>query len=280
MQRPPDYDEYQWGRETWPFFVAVHEGDLAQTQAMLHEFPWLARAEYAYLQCLHFVVLSGHPDRLAMAELLLAAGANPVAEGWSGKFGPEKRDDSPLGRARDREEGELAGLFENAASRQLAELPEQPRDPPSAWRELEDEMMKSGHRGDANASLALIRSHPGIAQAGLYEAVHQDHPELVRLLISHGADVTIPWRWCCWYTYLMHALRYRRPRYGTAELLLERGLSPNEPNGQGMTTLHVLAAEGTTGSVTWLLDRGANIHARDGQFASTPLAWAARAGRK
>jgi ankyrin repeat protein len=279
MQRPPDFDEYQWGRETWPFFAAVRSGDRARVMEMLGEFPWLARAEYAYLQCLHFVVLSGHPERLAMAELLLSAGANPAAEGWSGRFGPEKRDDSPLARARDREERALVELLEEAASRLPGDVPEQPRDPPSARRELEDEMMQAAHRGDRDAALALIGRHPGIAQAGLYEAVHQDHPALVRLLISHGADVTIPWRWCCWYTYLMHSLRYPRPRYGTAELLLAHGLSPNETNGQGMTTLHILAGQGTTESVRWLIDRGADLHARDAQFASTPLAWAARAGR-
>ena len=280
ISRPRDYDEYQWGRETWPFFVAVREGDHEIVSAMLRDFPWLARAEYAYLQCLHFVVLSEHSGRVLMAELLLDAGANPLAEGWSGTFGPEKRDDSPLARARDREDSRLVGLFEDAAARPGKVVPEQPRDSPSHQRELENEMMRAAHRGDTTAALDLISRHPELAQAGLYEAIHQDHPDLMRLLISHGADVTVPWRWCCWYTYLMHSLRYPEPRYGTAELLLQRGLSPDETNGQGMTTLHVLAAEGTTDSVRWLLDRGANLHARDGQFASTPLSWAARAGRE
>ena len=143
-----------------------------------------------------------------------------MADGWSGRFGKEERDDTPLARARDRE------------------------------------------------------------QAGLYEAVHQDHPALVRLLLERGAQATTPWRWACWYTPLMHSLRYPIPRYETAQLLLDHGVDPNDTNGMGMTTLHILAAEGTTGAAEWLLDRGADVHARDREFDSTPLAWAARAGRE
>jgi ankyrin repeat protein len=47
-----------------------------------------------------------------------------------------------------------------------------------------------------------------------------------------------------------------------------------------MSTLHILVSLGTPGAVDWLLDRGAAIHARDYQFDSTPLAWAARTGRE
>ncbi|MGH7717734.1 MAG: hypothetical protein ACREON_02665 [Gemmatimonadaceae bacterium] len=27
VQRPGDFDEPKWGRDTWPFLVAVYEGD-------------------------------------------------------------------------------------------------------------------------------------------------------------------------------------------------------------------------------------------------------------
>jgi ankyrin repeat protein len=147
------------------------------------------------------------------------------------------------------------------------------------WRELENEMFKICGRGDIAGALAMIEAHPGIAQAGLYEAIHHDHPELVRLLIAQGADPTIPWRWACWYTPLMHALRYAEPRYETAQLLLDRGVTPDDTNGLGMATLHILANEGTVEAAAWLLDRGADMHLRDREYESTPLAWAARAGR-
>jgi ankyrin repeat protein len=141
-------------------------------------------------------------------------------------------------------------------------------------------MMQICHRGEIDAAMDMVRRHPGIAQAGLYEAVHQDHPELARLLLRHGADATKPWRWACWYTPLMHSLRYPVPRYDTAQLLLDHGVSPNETNGMGMTTLHILAGEGTTQAARWLVERGADVHARDREYDSTPLAWAARAGRE
>jgi ankyrin repeat protein len=48
----------------------------------------------------------------------------------------------------------------------------------------------------------------------------------------------------------------------------------------GMTALHIIAGQGTVDAARWLLDRGADIHARDREFESTPLAWSARAGRE
>jgi len=101
----------------------------------------------------------------------------------------------------------------------------------------------------------------------------------VKILLERGAKATTPWRWACWYTPLMHSLRYPRPRYDIAQLLLDHGVDPNETNGMGMTTLHIVAGQGTVDAARWLLDRGADIHARDREFESTPLAWAARAGR-
>jgi uncharacterized protein len=276
VQRPPDYDEPLWGRETWPFLAAVLEGDEATVREMLARDASLARAEYAYLEPLHYAVRSG---RDSMVRLLLDAGADALAEGWSGRFGPEVRDDTPLARARDRELTEIVALLETAAKQPLPRRPEREA-PLTPERDLENEMMRICHRGDMPAALDMIRQHPGIAQAGVYEAIHQDHPELVRLLLAHGAKATTPWRWACWYTPLMHSLRYSVPRYDTAQLLLDHGVGPNETNGMGMTTLHILAAEGTTASTGWLLDRGGNIHAHDREFESTPLAWAVRAGRE
>lgn len=273
IERPGDFDECIWGRDTWPFLVAVYEGREEHVLQMLRGDPTLARAEYAYMQPLHYAVRGGH---LAMAKLLVEAGADPLAEGWTGRLG----DDTPLARARDREDHEMVAVLEDAVARPRPPAP--PRDPRSTseWRELENEMFKICGRGDIAGAMAMIEAHPGIAQAGLYEAIHHDHPELVRLLIERGADPTIPWRWACWYTPLMHALRYPEPRYETAQLLLDRGVKPDDTNGLGMSPLHILANEGTVEAAAWLLDRGADVNLRDRDYESTPLAWAARAGRE
>ena len=98
IPRPADFHEQTWGQNTWPFLMAVLEGDERTVREMLLREPWLARAEYAYLQPLHYAVKGG---RVEMVRLLLAAGANPLAEGWSGR---PLGDDTPLARARDREQ--------------------------------------------------------------------------------------------------------------------------------------------------------------------------------
>jgi len=277
LQRPADFDEPLWGRDTWPFLAAVYRGDESSVRQMLARDPSLARAEYAYLQPLHYAVRGG---RIGMVRLLLEAGADPLAEGWSGKFGDETRDDTPLARARDRQLDEIVTLLEKAAGDKPRSVSAERKAPTTREREIEDAMMKICHRGDIKAALEMIEQHPDIAQAGLYEAVHQNHPELVRILLERGAKATTPWRWACWYTPLMHSLRYSQPRYEIAQLLVDHGVDPNETNGMGMTTLHIVAEQGTVDAARWLLDRGADIHARDREFDSTPLAWAARAGRE
>src|SRR6185295_18350620 len=126
VRRPADFDEPTWGAKTWPFFVAIYEGRETDVTRMLEEDPSLARAEYAYLQSLHYAVRG---ERVAMVQLLLDAGANPLAEGWSGRLG----DDTPLARARDRELGEITRLLEEAASRPLPPLPAPPAKESDSW---------------------------------------------------------------------------------------------------------------------------------------------------
>ena len=60
LQRPADYDEPVWGKDTWPFLVAALEGDEDTVRRMLERDPLLVRAEYAYLQPLHYAVRGGH----------------------------------------------------------------------------------------------------------------------------------------------------------------------------------------------------------------------------
>jgi ankyrin repeat protein len=273
VTRPADFDEPLWGADTWPFLVAVYEGREDVVRRMLHADPSLARAEYAYMQPLHYAVRGGRPS---IVRLLIEAGADPLAEGWSGRLG----DDTPLTRARDREQLEIVALLEDAIARPRPPSPAPVVRTTHEWRELENEMFKRCGNGDVAGAREMLEMHPGIAQAGLYEAVHHDEPEIVRLLLDHGADPKVPWRWACWYTPLMHSLRYPRPRYQIAQWLLDAGVEPNEANGLGMATLHILSNEGTVSAVDWLLERGADLHVRDQQFESTPLAWAARAGRE
>jgi len=229
IRRPADFDEPVWGRDTWPFLVAVYENRVDQVQAAIAANPEIVHAQYAYLQPLHYAVNAGRADT-KMIELLLAAGANPLAEGWSGR---PLGDDTPLGRARDRERDDIVHLFSEAlkTSRRASTEPGPP--PPTPLRALEDEMMRLCHRGDTAGALEMLGRYPDLAYAGLYEAVHQGHTELARILLERGADPTKPWRWECWFTPLMHALRYETPNFAMAQLLLARGavasLADDEP---------------------------------------------------
>jgi ankyrin repeat protein len=181
--------------------------------------------------------------------------------------------------ARDREQPEIVRLLEEAATKPLPELPERQDAAPDARGQLEVAMSQCAHRGDTRGALRQLEEHPDLAYAGLYEAVHQGHTKLARLLLERGADPTKPWRWACWFTPLMHSLRYPRPNYEMASMLMDHGVTANDANGMGMTTLHILVGLGTTAATAWLLDRGADINRRDHEFDSTPLAWAARVGR-
>ena len=59
-------------------------------------------------------------------------------------------------------------------------------------------------------------------------------------------------------------------------LMLDLGFPPGTRSGpdDGATALHLAAAAGSTGTVRLLLDRGADIEARDTTWNSTPLEWA------
>jgi ankyrin repeat protein len=67
-------------------------------------------------------------------------------------------------------------------------------------------------------------------------------------------------------------------------LLDRRAMDPNTCNWEGQTLLHLLCGpdpQGTAGDINTLrarllLDAGATLSARDEQYSSTPLAWAAR----
>jgi ankyrin repeat protein len=73
--------------------------------------------------------------------------------------------------------------------------------------------------------------------------------------------------------------------------LLESGMTPNDPNWMRVTPLHLLALgathHGTDGReyrphpkmMALFIEHGADLDARDEEYLSTPLGWAARWGR-
>jgi ankyrin repeat protein len=63
------------------------------------------------------------------------------------------------------------------------------------------------------------------------------------------------------------------------EFLFERGMNPNLAGWLGITPMHRFAQKGDVERAAIFLDHGDNLHARDEEFCTTPLGYAARTGK-
>ncbi|MEK7831958.1 MAG: ankyrin repeat domain-containing protein, partial [Acidobacteriota bacterium] len=63
------------------------------------------------------------------------------------------------------------------------------------------------------------------------------------------------------------------------ELLFRHGMNPNHPNWLRITPLHYFAESGDAQNATIFIEHGADVNAREEEFCSTPLGWAARCGK-
>ena len=96
-----------------------------------------------------------------------------------------------------------------------------------------------------------------------------DRPDLLARLLGAGLRMPDVHTSCQGYLLNADALR----------TLLAHGMSPDQMNWQHQTLLHRASTKDTTEYAAILLDAGATITARDDEYRSTPLAWAARANK-
>ena len=94
-----------------------------------------------------------------------------------------------------------------------------------------------------------------------------DRPELLARLL--GAGLRMPAVHTSCQGYLLNA--------NALQTLLAHGMSPDQMNWQHQTLLHHASTRNNTECATILLDAGASVTARDEEYRSTPLGWAARA---
>ena len=109
-----------------------------------------------------------------------------------------------------------------------------------------DEFLAACRRADRAAATAVLAGRPDLAA----RLAAEDHRVLADAA-DHGHTEAV-------------------------RLMLDLGFPPgarSEPD-DGATALHLAAAAGSTGTVRLLLDRGADIKARDTAWNSTPLEWA------
>ena len=99
------------------------------------------------------------------------------------------------------------------------------------------------------------------------------NPDVVRLLLDHGADVDA----CdiAGWTALHHAVGSGNPEI--VQMILERSTEVDAKNSQGATALFTASYNGNPAVVQLLLDHGADPHARD-KYGSTTLDSAAGGG--
>ena len=109
-----------------------------------------------------------------------------------------------------------------------------------------DEFLAACRRADRAAATAVIAATPDLAA----RLTAEDHRTLTDAA-DHGHTEAV-------------------------QLMLDLGFPLGTRSGQddGATALHLAAAAGSTGTVRLLLDRGADIEARDTTWNSTPLEWA------
>ena len=207
---------------------------------------------------------------VAGARLLLEAGADPnhlLDSGLLGESHEQEPPVPPLSAVIELEAGpEMAGLLleygaapdvpgwdgrtpyqraVRAGQDQVAEL--LARRGASTTLTPADRFLAACQAGDRAAATALLTGDPGLAA----RLTAEDHQVLAEAA-DHG-------------------------RTEAVRLLLDLGFPPGARSGpdDGATALHLAAAAGSVATVRLLLERGADIEARDTSWDSTPLEWAA-----
>lgn len=156
---------------------------------------------------------------------------------------------------------------------------------------------------DSTSPPAVFAATPGIraliesrgAVENLYEPQWIDNPALVRQIAAnqeaHAERIGIAFVMNAGDTSVLKRMLkagLRMPDVHTScqgyllkpdalKLLLASGMSPDQMNWQRQTLLHHAAAQDDRKCAALLLDAGADLTARDDEYRSTPLAWAARA---
>ena len=190
-------------------------------------------------------------DQPEMVKLLLEYGANPNTS-------PESSGSAVMHARRNPEV--LALLLRYGAREESRPFEEMDRlIEERRLDELETRLRETGlmtRQGEASWGEGILE---GPANAG--------DLELIEVLMRCGASVPDTTKWGRYY-YFKHA--------NVARFLLEHGMNANHRSWQEVTLLHDMAHEGSVEKARLLLDHGAEVNAIDGEYRSTPLAFAAR----
>jgi ankyrin repeat protein len=122
------------------------------------------------------------------------------------------------------------------------------------------------HCNDLQTAAAVFAANPALADDPDALGNAAAHEGFVRLMLRYQPD-----------------LPKRRSVGGKTreitELLFRHGMDPNKPNWLRITPLHHFAESGDVQNAAAFIEHGADLNARDEEFRSTPLGWAARCGK-
>ena len=123
--------------------------------------------------------------------------------------------------------------------------------------------------GDVAAAALAFAADPSLADnpEALSNAASEGNEAFVRLLLQYQPGLAS-----------RVAVAGKTPEI--TRLLFAHGMNPSLPNWLLITPLHHHAASGDVVKARLFIEHGANLHAREEDLRSTPLAWAAKFGKK
>lgn len=133
------------------------------------------------------------------------------------------------------------------------------------------------HYGDIQTAAAVLKANPALANdaSALETAAGQGNEDFVRLMLHYQPDLA---------QHIAVGVKSAGPQDAIktrelTEFLFQRGMNPNFRNWLGITPLHRFAERGDIHNAGIFLEHGAAIDAIDEQHCTTPLGWAAKAGK-
>jgi ankyrin repeat protein len=250
---------------TYDLTIAAALGDFAAVRQMLNENPARIREARPHgRRPLSAAIELGHDD---VARLLLERGANPRWDEPDAPHGTSVHAASRMGNI-----SMLKLLLEHGAD------PNEEIDSASspmvfaASSEIRAVLEAYGGEPLQNDEdfVKMIAADPGNSErVGFTFAMNADRPEMLSRLLAAGLRMPAVHTSCQGYLLNPNALR----------ILLAHGMSPDQMNWQHQTLLHHASTRDSTECAAILMDAGARITARDDEYRSTPLAWAARVNK-
>jgi ankyrin repeat protein len=122
--------------------------------------------------------------------------------------------------------------------------------------------------GDVETAARVLEEDASLADdpEALKEAAERGHDAVVRLILQHRPRV-------------IDRVSLAAKTRPLTEFLFQSGMNPNLAGWLGVTPLHRFARSGDVDRAGIFLDHGANLDARDEEWLTTPLGYAAAAGQ-